>query len=125
VSRTDEPYRAAMYAPGPAPVQVIVPLLGGHLRRGHFVELVRDVHLSPDSEPRIPQIDHSAVIFGTRRGPGETRRYAEQSAEDAAFLQGRLEFLGCRLAVRRDCGTVSRGRRSLPMHPRNVTMALR
>jgi hypothetical protein len=31
----------------------------------------------------------------------------------------------CRLAVRRDSGTVSSGRRSLPMHPRNVTMALR
>jgi len=34
--------------PGPEPVQVIVPRLGGHLRCGHFVELVRGGHLSPE-----------------------------------------------------------------------------
>ena len=34
--------------PGPEPVQVIVPRLRGHLRCGHFVELVRGGHLSPE-----------------------------------------------------------------------------
>jgi hypothetical protein len=41
--------------------------------------------------------------------------------EAAILLREDLVGLDRRLAVRRDFRTVSSGRRSLPMHPRNVT----